>query len=527
MWRPLLALSFVPLLVSALPGAAHGQWAATGPVTTFHSETGSPEVGLQTVRVAPDGARWLTAWTQVTGDSATGSAWTRSLDLSGDPESPSPRALQAAADVASGAPLDLRSPANGLPRLLWISAGDPCPPATPECGGGNVLTRAIDTERGSQSEAIQINDPDTGPSFEPGGSAVFAARSNGEFLVVWPDGTAGQLRARSFNADGRLQDDSGIVVNAAAGHRVEFPTLVVRPGGSYLLAWLERSDEPTDPVLLRSRFLDVRGSGDDLPVTLAEIKPGAAQAPAMAFAADGRGLVAWLDAGPTAEPDAKADRVLSLAISSAGTFAPLARTVTLDEDGLRGLDLTPLATGFAAAWLSLDTLTVETRTVSLTGEPEGPLSTLASLADADAPWDLTSDGHQELVLSWADASGSAVARRFGADCGPQVLCLGDDRRFHVAVTWRVGDRAGKGTTRPAQTLDTGSFWFFNDSNVELVVKVLDGRAINGSFWVFYGSLTDVAFELRITDTLTGRRVLYLNEQGSQASNGDTRAFPGA
>jgi hypothetical protein len=34
--------------------------------------------------------------------------------------------------------------------------------------------------------------------------------------------------------------------------------------------------------------------------------------------------------------------------------------------------------------------------------------------------------------------------------------------------------------------DTGYFWFFEDTNVELVVKVLDGRAINGHTWVFYG-----------------------------------------
>ena len=33
---------------------------------------------------------------------------------------------------------------------------------------------------------------------------------------------------------------------------------------------------------------------------------------------------------------------------------------------------------------------------------------------------------------------------------------------------------------------TGTFWFFNPANVELIVKALDGSTVNGNFWVFYG-----------------------------------------
>ena len=50
------------------------------------------------------------------------------------------------------------------------------------------------------------------------------------------------------------------------------------------------------------------------------------------------------------------------------------------------------------------------------------------------------------------------------------------------------------------TDDTGAFWFFDPENVELAVKVLDGRAINGRFWVYFGALTDVGYTLRVTDT---------------------------
>lgn len=45
----------------------------------------------------------------------------------------------------------------------------------------------------------------------------------------------------------------------------------------------------------------------------------------------------------------------------------------------------------------------------------------------------------------------------------------------------------------------GFFWFVDSSNVELVVKILDGTAVNGHDWVFISSLTDIAFTLTVKD----------------------------
>jgi len=58
----------------------------------------------------------------------------------------------------------------------------------------------------------------------------------------------------------------------------------------------------------------------------------------------------------------------------------------------------------------------------------------------------------------------------------------------------------------------------------MIVKVLDARNVNGRFWVFYGSLTNVEFELKVTDTETGSERIYRNEPGVFASRGDTEAF---
>ncbi|HET9211798.1 MAG TPA: hypothetical protein VFR03_15425 [Thermoanaerobaculia bacterium] len=112
------------------------------------------------------------------------------------------------------------------------------------------------------------------------------------------------------------------------------------------------------------------------------------------------------------------------------------------------------------------------------------------------------------------------------DCGAakDTLCLRDGR-FRVEVSWQ--DHQGNtGVGHPVPLgEDTGTFWFFSESNVELLVKILDGRGINGRFWVFYGSLSDVEYEVRVVDTLTGQTRTYRNEPGHIASKADVDAFP--
>jgi len=105
----------------------------------------------------------------------------------------------------------------------------------------------------------------------------------------------------------------------------------------------------------------------------------------------------------------------------------------------------------------------------------------------------------------------------------QTLCL-NNGRFAATISWTdFGGQTGSGVT-VTQTDDTGSFYFFSPGNLEMMVKVLDGRQINGHFWVFYGSLTDVEFTLTVTDTQTGIVKTYHNNSGNFASAGDTAAF---
>ena len=73
---------------------------------------------------------------------------------------------------------------------------------------------------------------------------------------------------------------------------------------------------------------------------------------------------------------------------------------------------------------------------------------------------------------------------------------------------------------------TGVFWFFNPAAVDLVVKAVDGRAVNGHFWVFYGGLSDVEYDLTVTDTASGATAAYHNGPGDICGGADVEALDG-
>jgi hypothetical protein len=131
-----------------------------------------------------------------------------------------------------------------------------------------------------------------------------------------------------------------------------------------------------------------------------------------------------------------------------------------------------------------------------------------------------------LLLAGAVAGlGSLPARGLvPGECLPTAtrLCLAG--RFQAEVAWTVPSLgSGAGQTVPLTT-DTGAFWFFASSNLELTVKVLDGRAVNRHFWVFFGGLSNVAFTLKVTDLRTGVVETYQNPAGRFASVADVAAF---
>lgn len=94
--------------------------------------------------------------------------------------------------------------------------------------------------------------------------------------------------------------------------------------------------------------------------------------------------------------------------------------------------------------------------------------------------------------------------------GGGLLCL-LNRRFQVSVTWQNQFNGRSGAGGPIPNTDLSGFFYFDDpSNVELIVKVLD---FGSEIKVFYGQLTNLKFELKVTDTVTGRTKTYTNTAG--------------
>jgi PKD repeat protein len=111
-------------------------------------------------------------------------------------------------------------------------------------------------------------------------------------------------------------------------------------------------------------------------------------------------------------------------------------------------------------------------------------------------------------------------------CTPNLttLCL-NGGRFQVTVDWKKPDgTAGQGRGI-GLTPDSGYFWFFDSSNIEAVVKVLNGCGIVGYYWVFAAGLTNVEATLNVLDTHNGTLQPYVNPQGTPfAPIQDTKAF---
>jgi hypothetical protein len=93
----------------------------------------------------------------------------------------------------------------------------------------------------------------------------------------------------------------------------------------------------------------------------------------------------------------------------------------------------------------------------------------------------------------------------------------------VEAAWKIPGQSGVAKA-VRLTGDTGYLWFFDAANVEVVLKVLDARPVNGKFWIFAGALSDVEYTITVTDTDTGKVKTYTNPKGRLASFGDVSAF---
>jgi ELWxxDGT repeat protein len=177
------------------------------------------------------------------------------------------------------------------------------------------------------------------------------------------------------------------------------------------------------------------------------------------------------------------------------------------------------------------TITVTDTRTGLTRRYFNSLDELASVGDTHGFGPLGANGaHPRPELAQAAPSPPLLiaerrdkAAAVPCQPSPQRLCLSNGR-FGVEVAWKdFQGHTGQGTAVPLSG-DTGTFWFFDAANVELIVKALDGRPVNGHFWLFYGALSNVEYTVTVTDSQTGTTRTYTNPSGRFASVADTQAF---
>jgi hypothetical protein len=118
---------------------------------------------------------------------------------------------------------------------------------------------------------------------------------------------------------------------------------------------------------------------------------------------------------------------------------------------------------------------------------------------------------------------------FDYDLSSSPLTLNAAHPFSITLT-ATDQRTGRtGTGVATQVNDVWGYFSIpaitnNPNNPEVFVKMLDGTALNGSYWFFYGGLTDLEYTLTVTDVATGRQRTYAKPAGSECGGSDTAAF---
>jgi hypothetical protein len=164
----------------------------------------------------------------------------------------------------------------------------------------------------------------------------------------------------------------------------------------------------------------------------------------------------------------------------------------------------------------------------------GPNGFQSSLQNPTIPNASAADsGTYSVTASFGDCSSLTatvdvtVVPSGGGGCLPNAstLCL-SNARYAVTARWQRSDGTSGQGTAVALTSDTGYFWFFGPTNIEVVTKVLNACSISShAFWVFAAGLTNVGVTLTYTDTATGTVKSYQNTLGVPfAAIQDTAAF---
>ncbi len=411
---------------------------------------------------------------------------------------------------------------DGSFAVVWQSS--PAAKAAGARNQGNNVGRFFDPSGAPQDDEVELSSPSSEDEPSPPKADI---DNNDELVVTWREGDD-VLKVRALPGKA-----------PSAPERIEAPTSataqpeVARTAtGRHFVVWQSGAGKAASGSLV-GQFFDPQGNAEGTPVQVSE----SGSNPKVAANDDGGFVVAW-EEGPEGSESVEA-RLFAPDGSPRGAPFPVNEGAS---EAASSMSLASNATGdFAVAWATTGaSASVRLRLFDRNGDPLGGEVTLATANAASTPTApevaLSDDDVATVVYTRIDSAGRSqgvftaqVDSNMTDTCADDglALCL-QDNRYEVRVTWRttIGSSVETGSGQAVKlTDDTGYFWFFDDANVEMVVKVLDACSFAGRFWVFAGGLTDVEVNVVVTDTVTGTSLHYLNRDGDKFEPiQDTQAF---
>lgn len=166
------------------------------------------------------------------------------------------------------------------------------------------------------------------------------------------------------------------------------------------------------------------------------------------------------------------------------------------------------------------------------------LATLAALlasgvsAQTPARAKITRSAKPNAVASSYSVEADLVQRYSPPGSGQSsTLVLNAAHSFNVTLT-ATNQHNGNVQGAGLALAQTDTFGYFslpsitgNASNPEVFVKILDARGVNGNYWVFYGHLTDLIYDITVTENATGRTKTYHKDAGVTPGGAFTTDFP--
>ena len=390
--------------------------------------------------------------------------------------------------------------------------------------GGDIRARLFDSRAAPQGGDLLIASDSAGYDLF---SADVAADANGNFVVVWEREirlVRGTIQARRFSSTGTGLGEE-FRVNVGDSELPFFPTVHWTPDGGFLVVWVTIEGASGQ-----------RYSSDGLSVGQ----------PFTVHDSYARGIISRIDVAPSGQfvvawmefTDSNYDDVDIFARTFSANATPLSDRFQVNTamTGPQEFPSVAMERGgeFIVVWDSPVSMgtddwgdSIQGQRFSSTGKRVGDEfqvnTTTLYYQTRPSVAAVSGKGFVVAWTSWEDFPYISYirGRRFGptpAFCSQTetIACL-NRGRFQVEVEWTdFAGKSGLGRRVAQGSDDSALFWFFGPNNWEVLVKVLDGCAINHRFWVFAAATTNVAYVLRVTDTETGQVREYENPLGRAA-----------